>query len=75
MVTVAITLKSNVNLHVSEGATLRWLYEPARYPIVFTRFEGVELMNFSPFIYAYGQENIAITGKGTLDGGAGWDNW
>jgi unsaturated rhamnogalacturonyl hydrolase len=73
--TVAITLKSNVNLHVSEGATLRWLYEPARYPIVFTRFEGVELMNFSPFIYAYGQENIAITGKGTLDGGAGWDNW
>ncbi len=73
--TVAITLKSNVNLHVSEGATLRWLFEPARYPIVFTRWEGVELMNYSAFIYAYGQENIAVTGKGTLDGGAGWDTW
>ncbi len=73
--TVAITLKSNVNLHVAEGATLRWLFEPTRYPLVFTRWEGVECMNYSPFIYAYGQENIAITGSGTLDGGAGWDNW
>ncbi len=73
--TIAITLKSNVNLHVSEGATLRWIYEPARYPIVYTRWEGTELMNVSPFIYAYEQENIAITGKGTLDGGADWDNW
>jgi unsaturated rhamnogalacturonyl hydrolase len=73
--TIAITLKSNVNLHISEGATLRWLFEPARYPIVYTRWEGVELMNVSPFIYAYEQENIAITGKGTLDGGATWDTW
>jgi unsaturated rhamnogalacturonyl hydrolase len=73
--TVAIHLKSNVNLHVSEGATLRWLFEPKRYPIVFTRWEGVELMNYSAFIYAYGQENIAITGKGTLDGGADESTW
>jgi unsaturated rhamnogalacturonyl hydrolase len=73
--TVAIHLKSNVNLHVAEGATLRWLFEPARYPIVFTRWEGVECMNYSAFIYAFGQENIAITGKGTLDGGADWANW
>lgn len=73
--TVAITLKSNVNLHVSEGATLRWLFEPKRYPIVYTRWEGVELMSYSALIYAYGQENIAVTGKGTLDGGADWDNW
>ncbi len=73
--TGAITLRSNVNLHVSEGATLRWIFDLAKYPVVFTRWEGVECMNFSPFIYAYGQENIAITGKGTLDGGAGWDTW
>jgi unsaturated rhamnogalacturonyl hydrolase len=73
--TVAVHLKSNVNLHVSEGATLRWLFEPKRYPIVFTRWEGVELMNYSALIYAYGQENIAITGKGTLDGGADESTW
>jgi unsaturated rhamnogalacturonyl hydrolase len=32
-------------------------------------------MNYSPLIYAFGQENIAVTGEGTLDGGADWDNW
>ncbi len=73
--TGAIHLKSNVNLHVSEGATLLFTFDLDKYPIVFTRWEGVELMNFSPFIYAFEQENIAITGKGTLDGGADWDNW
>ena len=42
---------------------------------MFTRWEGVELMNYSPFIYAYEAENIAITGPGTLDGQAGPDHW
>ncbi len=32
-------------------------------------------MNFSPFIYAFEQENIAVTGEGTLDGGASMENW
>ena len=74
--TGAIHLKSNVNLHVSEGATLRFSADPARYlPLVFTRYEGTELMNYSPLIYAFEQQNIAVTGKGTLDGGASDDNW
>ena len=73
--TGAITLRSNVNLHVAAGATLRFLFDETKYPVVFTRWEGVECMNFSPFIYAFEQENIAITGAGTLDGGAGWDTW
>jgi polygalacturonase len=74
--TGAIHLKSNVNLHVSEGATLRFSTDPAKYlPLVFTRFEGTELMNYSPLIYAFEQQNIAVTGKGTLDGGASDDNW
>ncbi len=73
--TAAIRLQSNVNLHVAKGATLRWIFEPAKYPVVFTRWEGVECMNYSAFIYAFEQENIAITGEGTLDGGADWDTW
>ena len=74
--TGAIHLKSNVNLHVSERATLRFSTDPAKYlPAVFTRFEGTELMNYSPLIYAFEQQNIAVTGKGTLDGGAADDNW
>ena len=73
--TGAIHLKSNVNLHVSKGATLKFSTEPADYPTVFTRWEGVELMNYSPFIYAYEQENLAVTGEGTLDGQASEENW
>ena len=74
--TGAIHLKSNVNLHVSEGATLKFSTDPEHYlPVVFTRWEGVELMNYSPLIYAFEQENIAVTGGGTLDGQADWDNW
>jgi unsaturated rhamnogalacturonyl hydrolase len=73
--TGAIRLRSNVNLHVAAGATLRWTFDLAKYPVVFTRWEGVECMNYSPFIYAHGEENIAVTGTGTLDGGADWDTW
>ncbi|MCB9287222.1 MAG: glycoside hydrolase family 28 protein [Lewinellaceae bacterium] len=71
-----IHLKSNVNLHLSEGATVRFSTNPEDYlPVAFTRWEGVECMNYSPLIYALGQENIAITGKGTLDGQADSTNW
>jgi len=71
-----IHLKSNVNLYISEKATIKFYTDPAKYlPVVFTRFEGVECYNYSPLIYAYGQENIAVTGKGTLDGQADDTNW
>ena len=57
--TGAIHLKSNVNLHVCKNATLFFSKDLASYlPVVLTRFEGVECMNYSPFIYAYEQENI-----------------
>ncbi|MFT3870215.1 MAG: glycoside hydrolase family 88 protein [Nibricoccus sp.] len=74
-VTGAIHLKSNVNLHVSEGATLQFSFDTSKYPVVLTRWEGTELMSHSALIYAYGQENIAVTGKGTLDGGATTETW
>ncbi len=68
-VTGAIRLKSNVNLHVSKGATLKFSTDPNAYlPIVHTRWEGMELMHMSPLIYAYEQTNVAISGEGTLDG-------
>lgn len=67
--TGAIHLKSNVNLHVSKGATIKFSTDPKKYiPAVFSRRESMELMNYSPFIYACEQTNIAITGEGTLDG-------
>ena len=67
--TGAIRLKSNVNLHVSKGATLKFATDQKAYlPIVHTRWEGMELMHLSPLIYAYEETNIAITGAGTLNG-------
>lgn len=69
--TGTIHLRSNVNLHVSGGVTLKFSPDPEKFlPVVFTRWEGVECMNYSPLIYAFEQENIAITGRGTLDGSA-----
>jgi polygalacturonase len=74
--TGAIHLKSNVNLVVSNGATIKFSKNPKDYlPVVFSRWEGTELMNYSPFVYAIEQTNIAITGQGTLDGQSGNDSW
>jgi polygalacturonase len=71
-----IRLQSGVNLHLAEKATLAFSGDHREYlPVVFTRWEGVELMNYSPFVYAFEVENIAITGKGTLDGQAGPQHW
>lgn len=71
-----IRLLSNVNLHLAAGAKVRFSTDPAHYlPPVFTRFEGTELLNYSPLVYAYQAENVAISGAGTLDGQAGKDVW
>lgn len=74
--TARIELESRVNLHLEDGATLLFSANPADYlPVVFTRWEGIECMNYSPLIFAWDQENIAVTGNGVLDGGASWENW
>jgi polygalacturonase len=74
--TGAIHLKSNVNLNVSKEAIIKFSPNPKKYlPLVYTRWEGVECMNYSPLIYAYEQENIAITGEGILDGSGADDTW
>ncbi|WP_052323351.1 glycoside hydrolase family 28 protein [Flexithrix dorotheae] len=72
----SIYLKSNVNLHLEEGAEILFSTNPDHYlPLVYTRWEGIELMNYSSLIYAFGEENIAVTGKGILNGQANAENW
>ena len=74
--TGAIQLKSNVNLFLEEGSVIKFSTEPNKYlPLVFSRWEGVECMNYSSLIYAYRQENIAISGSGILDGQSSNENW
>ncbi len=65
----SVFMKSNVNLHLSEGVVLNFSPKPEDYlPVVKMRWEGTFIMNYSPLIYALEQENIAITGKGKIDG-------
>jgi polygalacturonase len=74
--TGAVRLLSNVNLHLAAGATLRFSTDPSRYlPVVLSRWEGIELMNYAPLVYAFGQRNVAVTGSGTLDGGGDATHW
>src|SRR5450759_1569549 len=74
--TGAIHLLSDVDLHLDKGATLAFSQDPADYlPVVYTRWQGIEMMNYSPLIYALDQENIGVTGEGTLDGQADNSHW
>jgi len=64
-----ISLKNDVNLRIAEGAELRFSGKIEDYlPPVFTRSAGYEVISTGALIYANGQANIAITGKGTLYG-------
>lgn len=74
-----IHLENNVNLHVEKGAFIKFSTNSNDYlPLVYTRYEGMEFMNYSPLVYAFGKKNIALTGKGELNGQADnqhWWNW
>lgn len=62
-----VHLKSNVNLHLEKGATLLFSAHPQDYlPPVATTWEGLECMNYSPLVYAFECENVAVSGQGTL---------
>lgn len=65
-----VNFMSNVNLHLCEGAVLKFDPDPQYYPIVDTSWEGTYCYNYSPMIRAYRVENVAITGNGTIDGNA-----
>ncbi len=64
-----IHLQSRIDFHLAKGATLLFSPEPRDYlPAVLTRWEGTELYGYSPLIYAANVQDVAITGKGLIDG-------
>ena len=69
-----IHLQSHITLYVDAGATVKFSTNFDDYlPMVLSRWEGILVTNFSPLIYAYKAQNIAIVGRGTLDGqGQAW---
>ena len=74
-ITGAITMLSKVNLHIEKNGVLLFAFQPELYPIVPTRWEGLDCWNLQPCVYAYKQTDIAITGQGTIDGGGENDTW
>jgi hypothetical protein len=73
-----LRLENNVNFHLEEGSELLFSTNYDSYlPQVLTRYEGTDIYSFSPLIYVYQKKNVAITGKGTLNGQAenSWSTW
>ena len=71
-----IRLRSRVDLHVTKDATIAFSQDPRAYlPAVLTRWEGMEMMGYSPLIYALDERDVAISGEGTLDGQADDTHW
>ena len=68
-----IVLKSNINLHLEENALVLFTADHTQYPIIKTSFEGLETRRCQSPVSANGAENIAITGKGVMDGNG--DTW
>ncbi|MFT3827905.1 MAG: glycoside hydrolase family 28 protein [Chitinophagaceae bacterium] len=70
-----VYLESNVEFHLQDGAKIIFSQDPADYPLVLTRWEGMDCINYSPQFYAYEEENIAVTGNGIIDGNANNEHW
>jgi len=71
--TGSIILDSNMTLQLEAGSELLYSGNPADSPIVPSRWESTNAYTHAPLIYANGKQNIAIVGRGTINGqGANW---
>lgn len=66
--TSSIFLGSNMEFHLEEGAVLLGTTEEARYPVMRTRVAGIEMDWPVAILNINGQENVRVSGKGTIDG-------
>lgn len=68
-----IQLKSNVNFSLHKNATLLFTAEKSNYDLVETNWEGLPAVRNQSPIWGVSLENVAITGKGIIDGNG--DAW
>ena len=72
-----IHFKDRIELHLEEGAELRFSQDPENYlPVVIMQRGGAWCYTYSPFIYGHECQDVALTGQGTLNGqGESWWPW
>ena len=63
-----IELKSGVELHLEDNAVILFDKNIEEYPLIETDYEGIKRIRATSPIYANGASDIAITGKGVIDG-------
>lgn len=68
-----IVLQSNIHLYLEENALILFTADHTQYPIIKTSFEGLETRRCQSPVSAVNAENVAITGKGVMDGNG--DTW
>jgi len=73
----ALFVKSNVELHLDKGVTIKAIHDEKAFPDVWTRVAGIEMNWPAALVNVYEQENVRITGKGTIDGNGKfwWDKF
>ncbi|MBN2388432.1 MAG: glycoside hydrolase family 28 protein [Anaerolineales bacterium] len=66
--TGSLFLHDDISLYLDAGATLLGSQDPADYPVTSSRWEGTEQPTYAPLIGGGRLRNIAILGRGTIDG-------
>jgi polygalacturonase len=75
--TGALFLKSGMTLHLARGATLLGSRDLADYPLLPTRVAGIEMRWPAALVNVYGEQDVAVTGEGCIDGDGQvfWDSY
>lgn len=66
--TTSLFLKSNMELHLEEGARLLASIRDEDYPVLPTRVAGIEMKWYPGLVNCNGQKNVTISGRGVIDG-------
>jgi len=76
-VTGALFIKTNVDFHIPEGVTIQAIQDDKHFPDTLTRISGITMEWPAALINIYREQNIRISGKGTLDGNGKywWDKY
>jgi polygalacturonase len=73
----SVFVRSHVELHIEQGATVLGSESLADYPMMPTRVAGIEMNWPAALINVYGEHDAKITGTGTIDGDGKvwWDGY